>query len=85
MIKSTHLKTDKKEFEIECDICSSVLTKEILKTLTNIDPKLSTTEIALCNVCKPKFIKWVREKYPKDCWCKHIKEYEKAQSKSEGI
>ena len=85
MIKTTNIKKDKKEFEIECDICSSVLTKEILKTLTNIDPKLSTTEIALCNVCKPKFIKWVREKYPKDCWCKHIKEYEKAQSKSEGI
>ena len=83
MIKTTNIKKDKKEFEIECDICSSVLTKEILKTLTNIDPKLSTTEIALCNVCKPKFIKWVREKYPKDCWCKHIKEYEKAQSKSE--
>ena len=83
MIKTTNIKKDKKEFEIECDICSSVLTKEILKTLTDIDPKLSTTEIALCNVCKPKFIKWVREKYPKDCWCKHIKEYEKAQSKSE--
>jgi len=85
MIKTTNIKKDKKEFEIECDICSSVLTKEILKTLNDIDPKLSTTEIALCNVCKPKFIKWVREKYPKDCWCKHIKEYEKAQSTSEGI
>ena len=83
MIKTTNIKKAKKEFEIECDICSSVLTKEVLKTLTDIDPKLSTTETALCNVCKPKFIKWVRDKYPKDCWCKHLKEYEKAQSKSE--
>jgi len=83
MIKTTNIKKAKKEFEIECDICSSVLTKEVLKTLTDIDPKLSTTEIALCDVCKPNFIKWVREKYPKDCWCKHLKEYEKAQSKSE--
>ena len=85
MIKTTNIKKDKKEFEIECDICSSVLTKEVAKTLNDIDPKLSTTEIALCNTCKDKFIKWVREKYPKDCWCKHIKEYEKAQSTSEVI
>ena len=90
MIKSTHLKTDKKEFEIECDICSTVIKKEILKTsIASFDSlnnqHLSNTETALCNVCKPKFIKWVRDKYPKDCWCKHLKEYEKAQSKSEGI
>ena len=80
MIKTTNIKKDKKEFEIECDICSSVLTKEVLKTLTDTDPKLSNTETALCNVCKPKFIKWVREKYPKDCWCKHLKEYKTLQS-----
>ena len=85
MIKSTNILSIKTEFEVECDICKSTLTKEILKSVSDIELKLSNTETALCNVCKPKFIKWVREKYPKDCWCKHIKEYEKAQSKSEEI
>jgi len=85
MIKTTNILSAKTEFEVECDICKSTLTKEILKSVSDIELKLSNTETALCNVCKPKFIKWVREKYPKDCWCKHIKEYEKAQSKSEEI
>ena len=90
MIKTTNIKKDKKEFEVECDICSTLITKEILKssisdTISLADQNISNTETALCDTCKPKFIKWVREKYPKDCWCKHLKEYEKAQSTSEGI
>ena len=80
MLKSTNILSAKTEFEVECDICKSTLTKEILKSLVDINPKLSTTETALCDTCKPKFIKWVREKYPKDCWCKHIEEYKILQS-----
>ena len=80
MIKTTNILSDKIEFEVECDICKSTLTKEILKSVSDIELKLSNTETALCNVCKPKFIKWVREKYPKDCWCGHLKEYKTLQS-----
>ena len=85
MIKSTNIKTDKTEFEVECDICKTTLTKEILKSssVSDIELQLSNTETALCNTCKPKFIKWVRANYPKDCWCKHLTEYKEAQSKSE--
>jgi len=88
MIKTTNIKKDKKEFEVECDICSTVITKEILKTSISkldslTDQNISNTETALCDVCKPKFTKWVRKNYPQDCWCKHLKEYKEAQSKSE--
>jgi len=83
MIKTTSALSAKTEFEIECDVCGSISTKEISKTSIDADQKLSSAEAALCNTCKPKFVKWVREKYPKDCWCKHIKEYKEAQSKSE--
>ena len=83
MIKTTNILSAKTEFEVECDICKSTLTKEILKSVSDIELKLSNTETALCNVCKPKFIKWVRKNYPQDCWCGHLKEYKKAQSKSE--
>jgi len=81
MIKSTKIHLNKKELEVECDICKTTLTKEILKSSVEENPKLSTTETALCDTCKPKFIKWVREKYPKDCWCKHLAEYKTIQSK----
>lgn len=83
MIKSTNILSAKTKYEVECDICKTTLTKEILKSssISEVDSKLSTTETALCDTCKPKFIKWVREKYPKDCWCKHLTEYKKLQSK----
>jgi YgiT-type zinc finger domain-containing protein len=83
MIKTTNITTTKKEFNIECDICSTTLKREITKekTISLENSYISNTDSAFCNECEEKFIKWIREKYPKDCWCKHIEEYKKLQAK----
>lgn len=77
MIKSTITLTDAKEFEVECEKCSKVITRKVEKefSLKLEDIQISNTDSAFCDECKELFIKWIRKNYPQDCWCKHIEEY----------